>query len=288
MSHFETTQFDIKGEDKESDKIRVVKLDTGPGPQVKQFALPQLEVQGKGDYAVIKQKYGALAATDPDRQPKTTRDSRFSVNPLLRDPLAIEEEERRVIESRVQQQVEELSNQARVVGEKKGYEDGLKKGRDEAYDEFRREAADSLKSFESFVKSFEMLKAELFKANERFLMELVFRVAKMVTLKELGTDPDYVLRLSRQLLDQIGIRDNVRIRISSKDAQSIEMLKAELTKQFADLKNLNIEVSDQVEGGGCMIETQWSAIDASLETQLQGIQKALSGSIENPRQEPQE
>ena len=210
------------------------------------------------------------------------------MNALLRDPLAIEDEERRVIDARVTQHVAAVREVAWTEGEKKGYEDGLKKGRDEAYDEFRHESAKSLESFESFVQKFETLKTEIFKANERFLMELIFRVAKMVTLKELATDSDYVLRLSRQLLDQVGIRDNVKIRISPKDAQSIELLKSDLMKQFPDLKNLNIEVSPEVEGGGCTVETQWSAIDASLETQLAGLQKAMSGSIENPRKEPQE
>ena len=280
MSHFEVSKFNVKEERSDSEIIRVVKLDTGPAPQIKQYDLPALSVQGKGDYNTVKQKYGALAATDPDRHTRTSRDGRFKVNALLRDPLAIEEEERRVIDARVTQNVAAVREVAWTEGEKKGYEDGLKRGRDEAYEQFRHESAKSLQSFETFVQKFETLKTEIFKANERFLMELVFRVAKMVTLKELSTDSDYVLRLSRQLLDQVGIRDNVKIRINPKDAQSLELLKADLIKQFPDLKNLNIEVSPEVEGGGCMIETQWSAIDASLETQLAGLQKALSGGTE--------
>jgi flagellar biosynthesis/type III secretory pathway protein FliH len=242
---------------------------------VSSYALPELSVKGKGDYRAVKARYGALAQTDEDRPHKGTRDNRFAVNPLLRDPLAIETEERRVIDARVREQFEQVRAKAQAEGEKAGFEAGLKKGCDQAYEEFREKAAESLKSFESLVQSFESLKGEIFKANEHFLMALVFRVAKMVTLKELSTDQDYVLRLSRQLLDQVGIRDNVKIRVSPKDADSIEFLKAELAKHFVDLKNLGIEVSDTVEGGGCTIETQWSTIDASLETQLEGFRQAL-------------
>lgn len=281
---FTRDQFKIQDEGKETGEIRVVKLDAGPGPQVKNFALPELAVRGKGDYRTIKAKYGPLAATDEDRKIRTMRDSRFAVNPLLRDPLAIEEEERRVIDTRVQDQVAEIREQARLEGEKKGFEAGLKKGRDEAYEEFKQEASESLQSFASSVQSFESLKAEVFKANEKFLMELVFRIARMITLKELSTDPEYVLRLSRDLLDRVGIRDNVKIRIHPKDVQSIELLKSELVKSFSDLKNLGIETSEDVPSGGCKLETQWSAIDASIETQLAGIRDALVGGAESPKQ----
>ena len=276
MPHFKTEQFKIEDEGKDNTVIRVMKLDTGSGPQVKSFSLPELEVRGKGDYGSIKSKYGALAATDPDRHSKNMRDSRFSVNPLLRDPLAIEDEERRVIDRRVKDHVGTLAEQARSEGEKLGYEAGLQKGRDEAYEEFGKKASESLESLQSFVRSFESLKDEIFKANERFLIELVFRVARMITLKDLSADPEYVLRLARELVERVGIRDHVKVRINPKDAASLEALKADLMKGFPDLKNLNIEVSEEVLGGGCMIETQWSAIDASIETQLKGIQAALS------------
>ena len=195
MSHFEISKFNIKGEGTEANEIRVVKLDTGPDPTVSGYSLPELVVQGKGDYRVVKAKYGSLATTDTDRPARGTRDNHFSVNPLLRDPLAIEAEEQRVIDARVEEQVETVREYARAEGEKNGYETGLKRGRDEAYAEFKEEAAEKLKSFESFVETFESLKNEIFKANERFLMELVFRVARMVTLKDLSTDADYVVRL---------------------------------------------------------------------------------------------
>src|SRR6185437_10075925 len=284
MSHFKTEQFKIEDESKEIGKVRVVSAEAGSGPEVKAFELPELQVQGKRDYGVIKSKYGALAATDADRQSKNSRDSRFSVNPLLRGPLAIEDEERRVIEKRVQDHVHEIAEHARAEGRKEGYEAGLKKGRDEAYAEFAQKASASLESFQSFVQSFEGLKNEIFKANERFLMEVIFRVARMIALKDISADPEYVIRLSRELVDRVGIRDNIKIRIHPKDAASIETLKAELLKGFPDLKNVAIETSEEVEGGGCAIETQWSAIDASIETQLNGLHAALAGGA--PKNDP--
>jgi hypothetical protein len=235
MSNFKLSDFSIQNETKESAEVRVVKLDTGPAPQVTSFALQELRIKGKGVYSAVKAKYGALAATDEDRRTKG-RDRRFSVNPLLRDGLAIEDEERRVIDIKIEEQVVLLREQASIDGAKKGFEEGLKKGREEGFAQFQADSAGAL-----------------------------------------TTDPEYVVRLARDLMDRVGVRDNVKIRIGQKDAASIDLLKADLTKTFSDLKNLSIEVSEEIQDGGCVIETQWSAIDASIETQLKGLQEALVG-----------
>jgi hypothetical protein len=61
MSHFKPGQMSIKEEDGKGSAIRVVKLETGGAPQVKDFAFNHLKQAGKGDYNVIKAKYGSLA-----------------------------------------------------------------------------------------------------------------------------------------------------------------------------------------------------------------------------------
>jgi flagellar biosynthesis/type III secretory pathway protein FliH len=268
---------DIKNEGKQAGEIRVVKLETGDAPKVKAFALSQLHQAGRGDYQTTKSKYGALAATDEDRHARSPRDARFSINPLLRDPLSVETEERRVIDQRVSQRIEELSGQARSEGAEKGYQDGLKKGHAEAFAKFQEEGSARLTQFEELLKSFENIKTDMFKANERFLIETIFRISKMVMLKELSTDREYLLRLCTELIQRVGLKDHITVRISPQDQQTIEMLREQLSKSMDEMKNLQFEVSDQIVDGGCAIETQWNAIDASVETQLKGIYDSLVG-----------
>ena len=88
-----------------------------------------------------------------------------------------------------------------------------------------------------------------------------------------------MLRLaSDELMRTVGIRDNITIRVNSKDQQTIEMLKAELPKTVGRSEKSSAWKSPiKSQGGGCTIETQWSAIDASIETQLKGIYEALIG-----------
>jgi flagellar assembly protein FliH len=276
-THFKPSQFDIKGEDGSRSEVRVVKLETGGAPQIRAFAFNQLKQAGKGDYQTVKSKYGPLAATDEDRHSKSPRDSRFSINPLLRDPLSVETEERRVIDERVRVQIEDIKEQSSAEGAERGYQAGLKKGYEEAFAQFKTESVDRLQAFEGLLKSFEGMKHEMFKANERFLLESIFRISKMVMLKELQTDDKYLLRLCSELVERVGTKDNITVRLSPQDQKTIEMLRDELPKAMGEMKNLRFEVSDQIVDGGCSIETQWSAIDASIDTQLRGIYEALIG-----------
>jgi flagellar biosynthesis/type III secretory pathway protein FliH len=63
------------------------------------------------------------------------------------------------------------------------------------------------------------------------------------------------------------------------------MLREELPKIMGEMKNLRFETSDQIVDGGCSIETQWSAIDATVDTQLKGIYEALIGQPMAPSEE---
>lgn len=278
-SDFGRIQIKTEAEVSPGTEIRVMKLDTGAAPVVQQFNFGKLAKAGDGNYQATKAKFGSLASTDTDAKAKSQRDRRFSINPLLRDPLSIADEERRVIEEKVAARIEEISAEARAKAQEEGYKNGLEQGHQEAYTRFATEAVERLRNFDAMLLEAENAKHEIFRANERFLMELVFRMARMVTLKEIAGDRDYVLRLAQELIERIGVRENIRLRINPEDAKTAEILKPGLEATLGTLKNITIEATPSVKLGGCVIETEWNAIDASLDRQFQGIHEALIGKV---------
>ncbi|OFZ21049.1 MAG: hypothetical protein A2X94_06880 [Bdellovibrionales bacterium GWB1_55_8] len=258
---------------------RVVKLGgEAEKTVVKSFEFGALSEPGNRNYADVKKKFGALAVTDPERAGRAQKDSRFKLNSLLRDPLSIEEEERRVIDEKVRARVAAMADEARVNASAQGYEEGLKKGYHEAFTKFQREGEERLGSFSKMIAEFEGAKEQVYHANEKFLLDLVYRIGRMVLLREMSTDGEYVLRLARELIEKVGVRENIKIHISQQDAETAEMVKRGLEQSLGNLKNLSVEPSDQVKLGGCVIETEWNAINASVEAQLQSISSALFAS----------
>ncbi|MBI2712119.1 MAG: hypothetical protein HYX41_04550 [Bdellovibrio sp.] len=182
-----------------------------------------------------------------------------------------------MIDEKVRDQIAAVAEEARKEAAEKGYQEGLKRGHDEAYLKVQSESAGSLSRFDQMVSEAEKAKVEIFRANERFLIELVFRIAKMVLLRELQTDQEYLSRLAVELVTRVGLKDNIKIKLNTEDAETIAKLRGGLEKAFGKMNNLNIEASRSVQQGGCQVETEWNAIDASIETQLQGVYESLFG-----------
>jgi flagellar assembly protein FliH len=257
----------------------VVKLEETPLSGVRPFTPASLRAPGQGTYAATKARGGALAATDSDRRARDRKDARFELNSLVRGPLAVEEEERRVIDERVREGVAAMAEEARREGAERGYREGLETGAREAAEAVRGDAGDRLARLDSLITALDGARAEIFAANERFLVELVFRVGRMLLLRELKTDRDQVLRLCRQLVEKVGPREQIRIRIAQADAEAAERLKSDLSSAFGALQGLKIEPSPEVGSGGCIVDTEWNVIDATIESQLANLHAALVGEV---------
>ncbi len=279
MSKFKLADFTISSEKNKNGEMLVTPIDNKKTPLVRDFELTQLKKSSSEDYSFVKSKYGPLASTDDERSQRLQQDRRFSINPLLRDPLSIEQEERRVIEEKVRLQIQALTDEAKAEASIIGYQDGLKKGFDEGLSQFCIDGASRIDALEKLTASIENAKMEIFRANERFLMELIFRIARMVILKELAMDREYLLRLAKELISKIGAKDNLILKIHPNDIETVGMIKGGLDKAFGELMNLNIESSIEVKRGGCQVETEWSSIDASVETQLEGLYQSLIGKV---------
>jgi flagellar assembly protein FliH len=277
MSKFKLNDYKVNTEVKDVKEVKILKLDQDATPVVKDFQFNQLQSPNRGNYQKVKTKYGPLASTDQERESRGQKDRRFSINPLLKTPLSIEQEERRVIDEKVRAQLTAVTEEAKAQAMKLGFQEGFKKGYEDAFKKTQIEGTQSLKKFDQLLAELEGAKADIYRANERFLVEIMYRVARMVLLRELKTDKEYLLRLIKELIQRVGVRDHIVVRISPEDAESIAKLKENVEKIVGGLNNFNIEVSSQVKQGGCRIETEWNAIETHIDQQLEGIHEALVG-----------
>lgn len=212
--------------------------------------------------------------TDPD-EARQQKDSRFVLSNLTRDALSVNDDEERLIAERVRAAVEELATRAREQAASRGYEEGFARGQQEAARKFQAEGEARLAGIDGLIGELEGLKAAIFQQNEKFLIDLVYRMGRMVLLRELHTDRDYLVRLASELIERMGLRENLRIKIHPSDAAGLEQLRAGILQRLGELRNLNIEASSEAREGGCLLETEWGAIDASLATQLEEVAAAL-------------
>jgi flagellar biosynthesis/type III secretory pathway protein FliH len=108
-------------------------------------------------------------------------------------------------------------------------------------------------------------------------MEFVLKIARKVCLKEVQSDPQYVHRLVATMVEQCGTREQLKIRLSVADFEAVAQLRATLAERFGELKNLAIEASSSLEPGNCEVESDLASFTASLQSQLEIIDKAVLG-----------
>ena len=283
MTKYVPTEFNVKSEKtdfpefKSKLDVKILKIDSQAQPKITQFTMSEFHAPHADLPDSIRARNSALDNGEIHEDLRPQKDRRFTLNPLLRDPLSIEQEERRLIGEKVRAQVEVLALDAKIEASAEGYQEGLEKGFKEAHEKVLAEGRVDLARFSELILSFENLKGEIFAANERFLIELIFRISKMLFLKELPVDTGYLLRLAKDLISRVGAKDHITLKISPDDSKLIDQLKEGLLQSLGPLSNLNIETSSDLKLGGCLLETEWNAIDAKVETQLDGLYRALIG-----------
>lgn len=273
MSTFKQSLFKIEGEDQGKSDLNVTTLEGNEKIAIKEVELNNLK--GHSNYRDTKEKYGVLAATDTVAT--GVKHQRFQLNSIIKKSLSIEEEEQRFVEERVKKRIDELFQEVKAQAQKEGCEEGFKAGSEEGLKQRKAESHKVLGELENLVSSFEGIKEEMFKANEKFLMEIIFKISKKILLRELSVDKEYLLRLVQELILSVDVKDHVTVVISAEDHEMVGSLQEGLLKKFSEMKNIRVEPSHQVRSGDCQIKTDWYVIESNLETQLKRIYEALFG-----------
>ncbi len=275
LYNHKSSEFKIQKETQEQNGSKIVKIEGDRTPDIKNYEFETITGPSPQTYNSVKAKFGPLSSTDAERLTLAQRERRFSLNPLLKDPLSVSQEERRVMDEKVRKIITEIAEKEKKEAHAEGYEEGKKLGFEEAYKKLQLEAGGKLEQFNRLVDSFENAKSEIFRINERMLIEMVFRISKMVILKDLSVDQEYILRLAKELIDRVGAKENITIRISHLDGEILGLLKNGIDQAFGKMNNLNIELNSRVKPGGCEIETEWNALNAGIDSQLQEIHRSL-------------
>lgn len=278
-SKFRFTQGDIKAEAVYAAKgpSEPVQFESKVERVVREYEPRRIIKPGTGDYRFTRQNFGSMAATDAPKSNVAQKDSRFVLSRLMREPLGVDQEERRAIEARVRSEVDALAQETFTGAKDSGFKQGLEEGSRQALEEAREQAAGVLDSISALAESVEGHRSRLLQSQERFLMEIVLKIARRVCLKELSTDGEYVKRLIHSMVEQAGARENLRIRVASRDLDALGSLRESLAARFGEFKNLSIEASPDLDTGSCEVESDVASFSASLDSQLDAIEAGLLG-----------
>ena len=173
---------------------------------------------------------------------------------------------RRIDDRNLVSRAQEESENIKKAAFEEGYRKGLEKAESDI-DMFRTE-------FSRFMSA----KKDVFEYIAPDILEISVDIAKTIIKKEMETDPQVILNTIVDVLRNISKSEpKITIKVKPQDIQFIKDTLPNITYQYGIEAKINILADPSIEEGGCVFETNNGIVDASIDTQLEIIKKALEG-----------
>ena len=131
---------------------------------------------------------------------------------------------------------------------------------------------DSLHTLGETLRELTLLKRKIRNEAEQELVQLSLAIARRILYRELATDPESIHGIVHAALQKLQNREIVRVRVYPGAAAAVRMAFERLPNAAA----VEIVADTGLATGAVLFETALGELDASIETQLQEIQRGFA------------
>ncbi|MCG8569418.1 MAG: flagellar assembly protein FliH [Spirochaetes bacterium] len=171
------------------------------------------------------------------------------------------------IEREVQEKESRILNEAR----KRGYEEGWDEGYGKGSEEVKRLVERIQIILDAAIKK----RNDIFIETEHQIIGLVLLIAKKVIKVISENQKNVVINNVVQALRKLKSRGEVAIRVNLADLELTTQHKRDFVEMIEGVKSIKILEDSTVDRGGCIIETDFGALDARISSQLQEIEERI-------------
>lgn len=153
---------------------------------------------------------------------------------------------------------------------KSAFEEGYRKGLEQAESD--------IQIFRNNIKNFMNATNNVFEYVAPDILEISVNIAQKIIKKEVESDPQVLINTIVEVLKTISKSEpKIIIRVKPQAVQFIKDTLPNITYQYGIDTKINIVADPSIEEGGCIFQTNNGIVDASIDTQLEIIKKALEG-----------
>jgi len=163
------------------------------------------------------------------------------------------------------------------VGDRqRGYQEGFAQGQLDALAANRQALQAQVDRLQSLMKSLTEPFSELDQDVEAALLSLAVLVAGQMVRREIATDPEIILNIIREAVASLPIAARkVRLQLNPEDARLV----VEHMSSPVDEGLWQIIEDTGISRGSCIVKTENSSIDATLEQRLEQIAETVLGEV---------
>ncbi|MCB1108836.1 MAG: HrpE/YscL family type III secretion apparatus protein [Chlamydiia bacterium] len=158
--------------------------------------------------------------------------------------------------------------EAQIERAKKNSQNIRKKAKAEGFQEGLNQLNEHILQFENQIK-------HLRHETQKQILPLALKAAKKIVNRELEVDPNVIIDIVTGALRPVTQYKQVKIYVHKSDKEILEKEKDNIKKILDQVQSFSIVERDDVEVGGCIIETEAGIINASLENQWRSLEAAF-------------
>lgn len=137
-------------------------------------------------------------------------------------------------------------------------------------------AKEDLLMLKDGIETFFGARQQIYDAIAPDILEISLDIAKKIIKKEMETDPQVIINTIIDVLKSVSKSEpKVTIRVNPKSVDFVKDILPNITYEYGIETKINVNSDPSIEDGGCIFQTNNGIVDASIDTQLEIIKKAL-------------
>ena len=147
---------------------------------------------------------------------------------------------------------------------------------DEGYRLGLEQSKTDIEAFRTNIVAFMNSREDVFEYIAPDILEISVDIAKKIIKKEVESDPQVLINTIVDVLKTLSKNEpKINIKVKPQAVQFIKDTIPNITYQYGIDAKINIIADPSIEEGGCIFQTNNGIVDASIDTQLEIIKKAL-------------
>lgn len=198
-------------------------------------------------------------------------------------------DEASVIKSDAQAQADEIIANAKSEAEKiiqdarleeqkiksDAKQDGFRQGHDEGYSAGESEIERLVERLRKMVEALMLRREEILKETEQQIVELVILMTRKVVKIISETQKTAIMSNVLAALKKVKSRGNVILHVNLEDLKLATANADEFIKRVENIQGITVVEDSTVEKGGCVVETDFGAVDARISSQLSELEEKI-------------
>jgi len=159
--------------------------------------------------------------------------------------------------------------------QKTGYDDGFKRGQEDGFKEGNLEAQRLTDRLHTIIERMMDKRQEILSETEQQIVDLVLLMTRKIVKVISENQRNVVVSNVVQALRKVKGRGDVIIRVNLSDVAMTTQHIKDFLSAAENVKNITVVEDSTVDRGGCVIETDFGAIDARISSQLNEIEQRI-------------